>query len=139
MKRGIIVWIAQGFGVGKIPYGPGTFGSILGLGFFFLLLQFSSLLVVLAGVFAGAVVSVVVSASAEHALGERDPGSVVIDEVVAMPACFAAWLIIIDVQTGGIPLSNYFFNSGRWLYTLGIFAGFRFFDIVKPWPVRQSQ
>jgi phosphatidylglycerophosphatase A len=23
--------------------------------------------------------------------------------------------------------------------TFGVFAAFRFFDIVKPWPVRQSQ
>ena len=26
-----------------------------------------------------------------------------------------------------------------WPLTLGVFALFRFFDVVKPWPVRQSQ
>ncbi|HWH69205.1 MAG TPA: phosphatidylglycerophosphatase A, partial [Candidatus Sulfotelmatobacter sp.] len=26
-----------------------------------------------------------------------------------------------------------------WLGTLGIFVAFRFFDVAKPWPVRQSQ
>ena len=27
----------------------------------------------------------------------------------------------------------------HWPLTLGVFALFRFFDVVKPWPVRQSQ
>ena len=25
-----LLWIAQGFGVGRIPFAPGTFGSVLG-------------------------------------------------------------------------------------------------------------
>src|SRR5580658_1465214 len=32
------LWIAQGFGVGRIPFAPGTFGSIVGLGWLALLL-----------------------------------------------------------------------------------------------------
>src|SRR5208283_4232512 len=32
------LWIAQGFGVGRIPIAPGTFGSLVGLGWLALLL-----------------------------------------------------------------------------------------------------
>src|SRR5712664_2188396 len=31
MKDQFILWIAQGFGVGRIHFAPGTFGSLLGL------------------------------------------------------------------------------------------------------------
>jgi phosphatidylglycerophosphatase A len=27
----------------------------------------------------------------------------------------------------------------HWLAALGVFVAFRFFDVLKPWPVRQSQ
>ena len=29
-----ILWLAQGFGVGRIPFAPGTFGSLVGLVWF---------------------------------------------------------------------------------------------------------
>ena len=31
----MILWLAQGFGVGRIPFAPGTFGSLVGLLWFF--------------------------------------------------------------------------------------------------------
>ena len=33
------LWIAQGLGLGRIPFAPGTAGSVLGLLWFFLLLS----------------------------------------------------------------------------------------------------
>ena len=33
-----LLWIAQGFGVGRIPFAPGTFGSVVGLLWFGVLL-----------------------------------------------------------------------------------------------------
>ena len=37
------LWIAQGFGIGRIPVAPGTFGSLLGLVWFGLLLMTGNL------------------------------------------------------------------------------------------------
>src|SRR5438067_696524 len=54
----LIVWIAQGFGIGKIPFGPGTFGSVLGLLWFALLLMTQSTWAMLACAAAGVGVSV---------------------------------------------------------------------------------
>jgi len=42
-------------------------------------------------------------------------------------------------KNGQLPAPEYFFSQGTWLLTLGVFAAFRFFDVLKPWPVRQSQ
>jgi phosphatidylglycerophosphatase A len=93
--------------------------------------------------FGGILLSIPLSAwicgEAEKALGEKDPGSVVLDEITAVPLCFSAWLLSAVNSTGRMPEVGYFFSGNHWLGSLGIFAAFRLFDIWKPWPVRQSQ
>jgi len=84
---------------------------------------------------AGLAFSVWVCSAAERILGQRDPASVVCDEIAAMPVCFLAWLGLVAHQTGQMPAAGYFFSRANWPLTLGVFAAFRFFDIVKPWPV----
>jgi phosphatidylglycerophosphatase A len=126
-------------GVGRIPVAPGTFGSILGLLWFALLLAGGNLWVLVGGAAAGLALSVWLGGAAENILGRTDPGCVVLDEITAMPVCFFGWVGIRLAQTGALPDVNYFLTGTRWALTLGIFAAFRFFDVVKPWPVRQSQ
>jgi phosphatidylglycerophosphatase A len=133
------VWIAQGFGIGRIPVAPGTFGSVLGIGWFLLLLASGRLWVLLLGSLAGLGLSVWFCGVAERALGQKDPGSVVLDEIAAIPVCFFACVAIYWWKTGGVPRPDFFLSRNRWWMTLGVFAAFRFFDVVKPWPVRQSQ
>lgn len=133
------LWIAQGFGIGRIPFAPGTFGSLLGMAWFALLLASGRLWVLLLGTVAGMALSVWLCGVGERVLGQKDPGSVVLDEVAAIPVCFFAWLGILFAGNGVLPGAAYFFLRGHWWLTLGVFAAFRFFDIAKPWPVRQSQ
>ena len=133
------VWVAQGFGVGWAPVAPGTFGSLLGIAWFAILLASGRLWVLLLGSLAGLGLSVWLCEVAEKALGQKDPGSVVLDEVAAMPVCFFSWVGIIGWKAGALPGLNQFFSGWNWLLTLGVFVAFRFFDILKPWPVGQSQ
>jgi phosphatidylglycerophosphatase A len=133
------LWIAQGFSVGRIPFAPGTFGSVLGLGWFALLLASGRIWVLLLGSVAGLALSVWLCDVAERALVQKDPGSVVLDEIAAMPVCFFAWVGIIYWRTNVLPGPEVFFSRSQWLLTVGVFATFRFFDIAKPWPIRQSQ
>lgn len=133
------LWIAQGLGIGRIPVAPGTFGSVLGLGWFALLVLSGHWWVVGCGTLAGFGLSVWLCGEAERKLGRKDPGSVVLDEVTAMPLCFFAWLGILAARNGSLPGIDYFFGPGHWPITLGVFGLFRFFDVLKPWPVRQSQ
>ena len=134
-----ILWLAQGFGVGRIPFAPGTFGSIVGLGWFALLLTTGNLWLFALGTILGIVASVWLCGAGERILKQTDPGSVVMDEIIAIPICFMAWVLILWHQTGHLPSPEHFFSQANWLPTAGVFAAFRFFDVLKPWPVRQSQ
>ena len=133
------VWVAQGFGSGRLKPGPGTWGSIVGLVWFAGLVATGSSW----GFFGGILLSIPLCAwiccEAERALGEKDPGSVVLDEIIAVPLCFSVWLLAAMDDTGQIPTAAHFFTGNRLLGVAGIFAAFRLFDIWKPWPVRQSQ
>jgi phosphatidylglycerophosphatase A len=133
------LWIAQGFGIGRIPWAPGTFGSLVGMLWFGLLLMPGSLWIFLVGTIAGIALSVWLCGVGEKLLGQTDPGSVILDEITAMPVCFIGWIAIQLCRTGSLPTFGYFFSAQTWLPTLGVFVACRIFDIAKPWPVRQSQ
>jgi phosphatidylglycerophosphatase A len=133
------LWIGQGFGVGRIPVAPGTFGSLVGLLWFALLLIPANLSFFIAGTIAGFALSVWLCGAGEKILNQKDPGSVVLDEITAMPLCFAGWVGIILWKTGSMPRLDDVFSVRMWPTVLAIFLAFRFFDVVKPWPVRQSQ
>ena len=133
------LWIAQGFGVGRIPWAPGTFGSLLGMLWFGLLLSTHHLGLFLSGTVAGVVLSVWLCDVAEKVLGQKDPPSVVLDEVVAIPVCFLSWVLFLLWNTGSLPAAADFCSAHNWPRALGVLAAFRVFDSIKPWPVRQSQ
>ncbi len=138
MKK-IQVFLAQGLGVGLIPFAPGTFGSVLGLGWFAALLATGSLFWFTVGAAACVGASVYLCGVAEREMGRTDPGPVVLDEICAMPICFFAWIGLSMQSTNRFPqVSEFFTGRALWL-TLGVYAAFRFFDIAKPWPVEQSQ
>ena len=128
----VLLWVAEGFGSGRIRPGPGTWGSVVGLGLAVPLLRlplwaFTSVAVVLAAV------AVPVCGAGERLLKRADPGSVVFDEIVAMPLVFlplACWL-----KSAG-PKSDL---SGAWPVWIAGFLLFRLFDIWKPWPIRPLQ
>ena len=135
----LILLVAQGLGTGLSPKAPGTVGTILGLPLFILLLQpgnfcfFVGMLVFLA------IASVYFCERAEVILNQRDPGSIVIDEIVAVPLCFAGWVSSLYFSSGEMPGWQYFFNTQNAALAAGVVLLFRVFDIAKPWPVGPSQ
>jgi|ERR1700677_1433871 len=131
------LWIAQGFGIGRIPIAPGTFGSVIGLAWFALLLSAQSWIAFLLGNLAGIALSVWLCGAAERTLNKTDPGSVVLDEIVALPLCFVSWLAPVCAARHHWPEADFFVK--HWFGALIVFALFRLFDVTKPWPVRQSQ
>ena len=134
-----ILWLAQGFGVGRIPFAPGTWGSLLGIPFLAVLLWPGSGWIALAGFLGGCALSVYCCGRAERLLGQTDPGSVVLDEIVAIPLCFLSWIGVACWRSGSLPGPESLFRRDQSLALVVIFALFRLFDIWKPWPVRQSQ
>jgi len=135
----MILWLAQGFYVGRIPVAPGTFGSVVGIAWTALLLLPGNLALFAVGTLAGLALSVYACGRAEKILGETDPGSVVIDEIAAIPVCFIAWIAVAAHKLGRFPAPHDLFSGVNVWWVVGVFAAFRVFDIAKPWPVHGSQ
>ena len=133
------LWMAQGFGAGRVPVAPGTFGTLVGLIWFAALLAAGEFWVFLVGAFAAPFFSVWCCGVAERALGKPDPGSVVMDEIVAVPLCFLAPVLAEYSRSGELISVDVFFGSAGWYWTLAGFGLFRLFDVWKPWPVGKSQ
>lgn len=138
-KFSVRVFVAQGLGIGRIPFAPGTFGSFLGLVWFAMLIATGNFWAYLAGCIEGVAFSIWLCDDAEKILGETDPGSVVLDEIIAIPFCFLPWVASLWMDSGAFPSVGYFFTGTALWQTLALVGLFRVFDIWKPWPIRQIQ
>lgn len=122
LPTSVIVNVATIGPVGRIRRAPGTWGSVVGLGFYAVFFHNASPLgfVLLAAL--SAYLSVAFCHAAEKRLQMRDPGMIVLDEVVAVPLVFLG----MNGQSGLIV------EHGGWPILLAGFLLFRFFDIWKP-------
>jgi phosphatidylglycerophosphatase A len=112
-------WLAVGFGSGLIKPAPGTWGSLAGALLFWALIHISMPLtwaILLLGTLAGAWVCRI----GGERLGEVDHGSIVWDEIIAM-----GWLLAVIAE----------WQELSWFNVALAFVLFRFFDIVKPFPI----
>lgn len=110
-------FISFGFGSGLFPGSPGTAGTLVAFPIFWYikpLLTDSLFILVLVAAFA---FGVWVCEKTGRALGVADYGGIVWDEIVA-------FLLVL------------FFTPGGFFWNLLAFSLFRFFDIVKPQPIR---
>jgi phosphatidylglycerophosphatase A len=111
-------FIALGFGAGLAPVMPGTFGTLVAFPIAWWLQAHAGLAGWLVAI-GGLTVIGVWSAQVTGAdLGKPDDGSIVIDEI-------AAFLLVL------------FFAGGDAMRQVAAFVLFRYFDIVKPPPIRQ--
>ncbi len=102
MRKRLIKFIASGFGVGYAPVAPGTVGSLLGVGYWWLLTR-GNVWVYWLVFAAGVVFAVWCAGEAAEALRRPDPPCVVIDEIAAMPLALAGlgvqpWKIVVGVR-----------------------------------------
>lgn len=134
-----VLWLAQGCGSGSAPFAPGTIGSLAGVLWMLVLSASGSLWVFLTGVAVTVAASVWACGVAERMLQQTDPGSVVLDEICAIPLTFLGWVLWTTLGQGQRLSPELFYGGHRWLILLAGFAAFRFFDILKPWPVGRSQ
>jgi len=109
--------IACGFGSGLIRPAPGTWGTLAGWGSYVLIARHVPGAWMLLVVLAGFLIGVWACGQSGRDLGVADHGGVVWDEVVAI------WLVLALIPAGIF-------------YQLAGFLLFRFFDILKPPPIR---
>ena len=116
LKDKTIVFISTGCFIGKIPFAPGTAGSLIGLPICFALSKIDlAVAVIITLIFI--IFSIWIAHEAERILNKKDPGCIVIDEI--------AGIIVIFI---GLPFNLISATVG--------FAVFRVLDIVKPYPIR---
>ena len=115
------IWhfIALGFGAGLIKKGTGTFGTLITFIYFIFIYQLNLEIQILI-FFILLLVSYISVKNTLHSLKIKDPSCVVIDEIIA-------YLIVL------ILLPN------NYLLYLISFILFRFFDILKPWPISKLE
>lgn len=116
--RNPIHLISSGFGTGASRYAPGTVGTLIGVMLYLCCAQLSLQFYILVVIFAF-VLGVFACGYSSRAWGTHDHNGIVWDEVtgylLAMTALPFDWRLIVT----------------------GFFV-FRFFDVIKPWPIRQA-
>jgi len=113
--RNPIHFLAFGFGSGAMPFAPGTFGTLAALPIYLLMLPLN-LWAYLAVVLVMTSLGVWLCHVTSRDLGVHDHGGIVWDEIVG-------YLITMIAAPPG------------WQWIVAGFVLFRFFDIIKPWPI----
>jgi phosphatidylglycerophosphatase A len=109
-------FLALGFGSGLVPVMPGTFGSLAALPILYAM-GFVSLQIFIVITVVSFLVGIYLCGKTAGDLKVHDHGSIVWDEVAGMMVTFIA-----------VPINPLSLLLG--------FLLFRFFDILKPWPIR---
>lgn len=113
--------LATGFGSGLSPIVPGTMGTLAAIPFYLLLVQLPLPFYLLA-VIVACIIGVKICQVTSDDMKVHDHGSIVWDEFAGL------WITMLVV-----PLLN--LNAMDWKWLLTGFVLFRFFDMVKPWPI----
>ena len=110
-----VQFLALGFGSGLAPKAPGTFGTLAAIPVFFLMAQLpvSQYMAVLSVM---ALFGVHICGYTAKAIGVDDHPAIVWDEIVG----FLITMVLVPVSVTTVVVG---------------FLLFRFFDIVKPWPI----
>lgn len=108
--------LATGFGSGLSPIVPGTMGTVAAIPFYLLMAQlpFSAYLII---TLVAAAVGITICQKTSDDMGIHDHGSIVWDEFVGF------WITMAVAPVASL----------QWI--LAGFVLFRFFDMVKPWPI----
>ena len=109
--------MSLGFGSGLSPYAPGTMGTLVAIPLYLLLSQLE-LMPYLIVVVAGFLIGIYLCDKTSKALGVHDHSGIVWDEIIGY------WITMTAVP------------ALTWQWIVAGFVLFRFFDIVKPWPVK---
>ena len=117
--RKLAHFLAFGFGAGKAPVAPGTFGTLVGIAAYLLLQPLSALSYVVT-VLALFALGVWLCQVTERDLKVHDHPGIVWDEIVG-------YLITMFMAPAG------------WAWIVAGFLLFRLFDIWKPFPIRQLE
>lgn len=113
-----IHFLSLGGGSGLSPFAPGTAGTFIAVPLYLLISELP-ITWYLSVVVVGFVIGIYLCGATSRALGVHDHSGIVWDEIIG----FFITMIWVPVT---------------WYWILAGFLLFRFFDVVKPWPIRQA-
>lgn len=115
--------LATWFGCGLFPWGPGTVGSLAAVLIAFVVDRYlgGTRQFLFGMIFILMMPAIWSSTHTEISSGKKDPGKIVIDEVLGQ------WVTLLALPAFTLP------------YLAAGFLLFRLFDIWKPWPVRRLE
>jgi phosphatidylglycerophosphatase A len=109
-------WIATCFKVGYLPLAPGTWGSVFAILLWWAFLKNVNIYIFGILIIFSFLIGIVASNIVIDQRGDADPSYIIIDELVGQ------WLALL-------------FIPQEYFYIVISFISFRFFDIIKPWPI----
>ena len=109
-------WIATCFKVGYLPLAPGTWGSVFAILLWWAFLKNVNIYIFVILIIFSFLIGIVASNIVIDQRGDADPSYIIIDELVGQ------WLALL-------------FIPQEYFYIAISFILFRFFDIIKPWPI----
>ncbi|MCX5710747.1 MAG: phosphatidylglycerophosphatase A [Candidatus Omnitrophica bacterium] len=118
IKESVIKTLSTFFGVGYLPFMPGTFASLAGLLIYFLIKNNPTVFILVTILLTA--LGFLVSGAAEGLFKKKDPSYVVIDEVAGM--LLSLLFIPYDIK-----------------WVIAAFLIFRILDTLKPYPAGQIQ
>ncbi|ELC0660491.1 phosphatidylglycerophosphatase A [Vibrio fluvialis] len=113
--------LATGFGSGLSPVVPGTMGTLASVPFYLLLAQLPLTLYIVV-VITASLIGIKICQVTSDDMQVHDHGSIVWDEFAGF------WITMLIVPVLQLPVFE-------WKWLLAGFVLFRFFDMVKPWPI----
>ena len=130
--------IATLFGLGNVKRGPGTAGSLAAAILAFGILQLSHgwLILIVGTVIASLVGTVAAQRYMDtHPELAHDPQQVIVDELAGQWLTYIVWYLwIVGITSRDISASMLEVDVSPQFLFIG-FLLFRFFDILKPWPI----
>lgn len=115
--------------LGLVKKGPGTVGSLAGIGFYAVFFHYATPLGYLLFSAISIYFAVAICDEAERRLQMRDPGMIILDELVAVPIVFFG-------MNGSDGLVE---QHDGWPVLIAGFVLFRLFDILKPFGIKKLQ
>ena len=110
-------FLASGFGAGLSPIAPGTMGTLVAVPLWAIFASFLPLWGYLLLIIIAGIIGITICQKASDELGVHDHGGIVWDEFVGL------WITML-------------FAPVSWASAILGFLLFRFFDVLKPWPIK---
>ena len=112
------------FNIGRIKYAPGSIASLLTCVFFFILINYFNIFIISIFTLIIFLISFLVINNSYDIFDSKDPQEIVIDEFIGQMIPLLA-----------IPIYEILYPLPKLYYCFIAFIFFRFFDILKPFPI----